>query len=799
MQFPDTIGEIATGTIVNAGDDSYEILEEVGRGGMGVVYKARQISLQRTVALKMLPPEMSARENLMQRLLREARLSAAITHPNIVKVFSMQTTEQKVPFLVMEFVEGRTLESVLKSDGVLNEAQFKRYFDQALSALEELHAHGIIHRDITPANIMVTAGDTIKIMDFGIAKDVLGISGINMAVTQAGSVVGSPWYMSPEQCRSEELDARSDLYSIGCVMFKSITGAHIFEGDNALEVMFKHSNEQISTTGEVRIPHHSSVILKAIQRDKQDRFESASQMRAALNTEGAELRIPARKQKRQTSRFVVGIAAGLVTAVGAAGLATFRFEHDLDLQPRDNISALRDRIERAESLMRSRATLNDPPRQFMMLLEAQKLYLPVADNREQIELLPPQYQKKALLGAASVTAANEYERSLDYYERAMAMMSSPQERLMIEGRAVDLMLKLGRHEEALQRIEKTLEMFRTDQNRLGGPSVRQGFLFRKATVLAELDQVEAALKVWKDYQPSDAINDQAVATRGRHDMVMQLAKKGLHATAIPLLKENISLAERLLQKIQVDSDPEFKTLLETIRAEETNALIASYLCAGRLAEAERLIPYIVKYQQTRNAPGFKSLATTYVIYSQTLSHTNSARALQALDEARKYAERANALQPHAADEEMFSILNQRYWFHRGSGQHELALRVAEQMSQLPTDGVAVRPPFWSMVSHTNQGMALLSLNRLQEAERELLLAENMMNQTKFAGVTNKMLLLLYLAEDYDRQGKHDDARRYYELLVEEAEKPETLKERPDMRTAALQRYEQFKTGAVKYD
>jgi hypothetical protein len=294
---------------------------------MGVVYKAKQRSMQRVVALKMLSGSSEFDETLIQRFATEARICGALNHPNIVRVFSLAQSDTGEPFLVMEYIEGQTLADVLRDDGSLSPERFRRYFDQVLQALEALHGQGIIHRDIKPANLMVTADDTIKLMDFGIAKDIDPAARLPQAITQTGALIGSPWYMSPEQCRGENLDARSDIYSLGCVMYECATGKPAFVGESALEVMYKHLHDQLSTTNEIEIPHHGELIMKAMQKQPSDRFANAKEMRTALASDALLKQAGANKRSRVTSvmtqpKALATAACGLVALL--AGMIAFQ-------------------------------------------------------------------------------------------------------------------------------------------------------------------------------------------------------------------------------------------------------------------------------------------------------------------------------------------------------------------------------------------------------------------------------------------------------------------------------------------
>lgn len=226
-----------------------EILELLGHGGMSVVFKARQKDLDRAVAVKVLSNTALNGEDGIRRFRQEARLTSALDHPNIIKILSFGISSKGQPYLVMEYVSGHSLSEELKEKGRLTLSTFKRVFLPSLSALESAHKAGLVHRDIKPGNIMLSTGDdgqiTAKILDFGIAKALQESSnalGSNQ-LTKTGAVLGSPGYMSPEQCECKAVDGRSDLYSLSCVMYEAVTGQPPFTAESALDVMRQHSME----------------------------------------------------------------------------------------------------------------------------------------------------------------------------------------------------------------------------------------------------------------------------------------------------------------------------------------------------------------------------------------------------------------------------------------------------------------------------------------------------------------------------------------------------------------------------
>lgn len=267
----------------------YEMGELIGRGGMADVHLGRDVRLGRTVAIKVLRQDL-ARDPLFQsRFRREAQAVAGLNHPTIVSVYDTGEEEiegrhhddVRVPFIVMEYVAGRTLRDLLKAGDLTPEASVE-YILGVLSALEYSHRAGIVHRDIKPANVMITPEDQVKVMDFGIAR---AIADSAATMTQTQAVIGTAQYLSPEQARGETVDARSDLYSAGCLLYELLTGRPPFTGDSPVSVAYQHVRETPTPAREIEesIPAEiESVLSIALEKDRARRFQSAADFRSAL-------------------------------------------------------------------------------------------------------------------------------------------------------------------------------------------------------------------------------------------------------------------------------------------------------------------------------------------------------------------------------------------------------------------------------------------------------------------------------------------------------------------------------------
>jgi serine/threonine-protein kinase len=265
---------------MNIGDriGDYEIVEILGAGGMGQVFKVRNVLSDRIEAMKVLLPNLEGDPSLADRFLNEIKVQATLDHPNIAKLHTAMRSGNQV-VMVMEFVDGTSLAEMLQR-GPLAPGTAAAYAAEVLDALGYAHAHGVIHRDIKPANIMLTSGGQIKLMDFGIAR-----VQANRHLTQTGSTIGSLSYLSPEQIKGSEPDGRSDLYSLGITMYEMVTGRRPFLGDSDFQIMSAHLQQAPMAPIEVipGIPTAlSDIILMAIEKDPAARFQSAEAFRGAL-------------------------------------------------------------------------------------------------------------------------------------------------------------------------------------------------------------------------------------------------------------------------------------------------------------------------------------------------------------------------------------------------------------------------------------------------------------------------------------------------------------------------------------
>lgn len=261
----------------------YELLEKIGDGGMAVVYKGRDKLLNRFVAVKILKPELTKDIKFIDSFRRESQAAASLSHPNIVNVYDVGR-EGNIHYIVMELIDGRVLSDVIKEEGPMKPRTVVEVGKQIASALSQAHKNQIIHRDVKPHNILLMDDGTAKITDFGIAKAVN--TATIMGNTGTGTVMGSVHYFSPEQARGGYVDEKSDIYSLGIVLYEMITGEVPFDAENPVAVALMHINEEMRKPSELRagIPHDlEEIIIKATNKYQINRFKSAEEMYEALD------------------------------------------------------------------------------------------------------------------------------------------------------------------------------------------------------------------------------------------------------------------------------------------------------------------------------------------------------------------------------------------------------------------------------------------------------------------------------------------------------------------------------------
>lgn len=283
-------------------NDRYEIHRRLARGGMAQVYLARDRSLDRPVAVKELVPEFAADPSFVERFRREAQAAANLSHPNVVGVYDWGTQDGTY-FIVMEYVDGPSLSRVLRSDGPFHPRRAAEIAAEVAAGLGFAHSRGVVHRDVKPGNVLLTRSGQAKVTDFGIAR---ALSSPDEDLTQAGSVMGTATYFSPEQAQGLPVDPRSDLYSLGVVLYELVTGRPPFNGETPLAIAYKHVQDEPAPPSTLMTglpPALEAIIMKLLSKRPEDRYASAEDLRADLN------------------RFLAGEPTVAERELGAAALA----------------------------------------------------------------------------------------------------------------------------------------------------------------------------------------------------------------------------------------------------------------------------------------------------------------------------------------------------------------------------------------------------------------------------------------------------------------------------------------------
>ena len=304
-------------TVIN---DRYEIHKRIGRGGMADVFSARDLLLDRQVAVKVLFPEFATDANFVERFRREAQSAASLSHPNIVNVYDWGKYEGTY-FIVMEEVQGRTLAEILSTNKQLTSKQAAEIASEVAAALGFAHENHVAHRDIKPANILIGSNGQVKVADFGIARALNAPTESNL--TQVGSVMGTATYFSPEQAQGAQPDPRSDLYSLGIVMYEMVAGKPPFTGENPVSIAYKqvHDAPQPLVQIVADVPRSfEAIVAKLLAKDPKLRYPSSAALRDDLrrfrNDEPVQA-LAAAQGAQQRAAGIAGVAAGAAAAAGA--------------------------------------------------------------------------------------------------------------------------------------------------------------------------------------------------------------------------------------------------------------------------------------------------------------------------------------------------------------------------------------------------------------------------------------------------------------------------------------------------
>lgn len=319
------LGRLSTGDLV---DSKYQVLAHIGSGGMGEVYKVIDRDTNVIYALKMISPLLADQKTLAKRLEHEAQAARTLVHGNIVTVYDVGKSADGAPYLLMDYVEGDSLESLLKRETLLTPDRALALFLQIAEALVHAHQKEVVHRDLKPSNILMTKTEggleMVKIVDFGIAKVSNQEKEDKTKLTQTGELLGTPLYMSPEQCTGEEIDARSDIYSFGCIMYETLTGKTPFAAENAVKVILKHLSDEPPPlpVGAGISSDLKQVVMRCLEKHRSDRYANPVDLHIDLERIANGIKInPYHRRKRSNppNQKLVAAVAGGILLIGAAG------------------------------------------------------------------------------------------------------------------------------------------------------------------------------------------------------------------------------------------------------------------------------------------------------------------------------------------------------------------------------------------------------------------------------------------------------------------------------------------------
>lgn len=566
--------------------EQYEIIEALDEGAYGKVYLAMQTLMKRKVAIKVLSEKFASDEESRERFKREANIASSLDHPNIARTFAFGfTPDNNQPFLVMEFLEGRTLARYLQEHGKLNLGVFLDVFQQVLSGLQYAHDKGIIHRDIKPENIMLISHDDkidVKILDFGTAKALNENAG---KLTGTGILIGTPLYMSPEQCGAGVCDHRSDLYALGCVMFETICGRTPFESENALALIQKHLYETpaefIDIDKHLKLPPGLVHLIYACLSKAPDRRpQSAATLRAELAKACLQKpvrikRVSAYKDHRFIKKLIIaGISACIILAIGleltrqhAKRLLAEKRASEREAS-KNKFLSLQDLKSTADELLLANR-LNESRKKFQQLLdESRNVSIPRENQRQFNIMLFDAYPKLA----ESYLALNDLDHyrslmkeSIDFAGRAFGENSQEKDKLKY-----DLLTRLadsGKYPEEAERLAEEILSFRETElqeieNRVRTytvPHQDEGILrtrkFRMAQAKSLLGQVKA--NQHKDKESIELL-EHVLQTFNELKWISEEVVWVRYRLCVPLTRTNSPSAGKILNELLVlieDSPP----------------------------------------------------------------------------------------------------------------------------------------------------------------------------------------------------------------------------------------------------
>lgn len=545
-----------------------EILSAIGSGGMSTVYKAKHLLLNRIVAVKVMRAD-KASETAAIRFQQEAKAATTLNHPNIAAVREFGLTESGDPYLVMDYIDGKSLADVLHQDGALLVDRTRKIMAQVCAGLDHAHSLGVVHRDLKPANIMLSTDEsgieTARIVDFGIAKVLQKDD--QLEVTRAGEIFGTPLYMSPEQGLGKTVDGRSDIYSLGCVMYECLSGKPPFVCSTALETLMQHSSEPpapLKVGGDL-----SKVVLCCLEKQPENRFQNAEQLRQSLLDPSQSSHIPRRKNDA-AAKARRQLIFGVICMIGGFALVTssLAWPH---LRPLFFAS----RVEKLESEANSHENVGNHELARSLfkkaLAEADKEHIPDA-SREALYKSIGQFESKN----------QNFKSAIDYLSKALAINEKHAEDLnsgslhdwlsdaYLQSLKIDEAVK---HGEAAVRIKEKLM---PNHEYTLYALLHLGQAYRRAQQLpkAEMTNRKALSLAQALFPTADNVN----LADAQFQLANVLADENKTAEAIDQYKESL--------KVSLIARGADSPLTKKCR----DRLIYELKCAGRTDEADRIPP-----------------------------------------------------------------------------------------------------------------------------------------------------------------------------------------------------------------
>lgn len=488
-----------SGSIV---DQRFQVIEQIGMGGMGSVYRAKQLGLEREVAIKILQTQLLEDNEFKQRFEREAIALSQLTHKHIGAFYSYGVWNEKLPYIVMEFLSGKALNEVLKKEGPLDWRRTCPIITQICDAMQYAHDGGIVHRDLKPSNITLQDNDYVKVLDFGLSK--LSTSVNKDKLTKTGFLIGSIDYMSPEQCAGRAADNKSDIYSLGCIFYECLTGHPPHEADTPIGLLHKHSNEDVLPPSEKlgrKLPAGlDEVFIKALAKNPGDRYQSMAEMRKDIDEiiagTGSKIRLPDNIQKKRKKHgsnpklVLLGLSCILLAGIGISALDAMKHNNRVR-----NLSAIKGILETRQRMPAKQATeLLDDALEYFRVGQLDK-------SMEKIEFVlskkidAPQELRALQYHAIVDTRRNDQRQALKYWKKALdfcelQMPGNPSEwrSISIDTRTNYINSLLQNND--LQEAEKSLNKLEADCRLLmGNRQVQSSLLHAKTGVfLAKGDQ-----------------------------------------------------------------------------------------------------------------------------------------------------------------------------------------------------------------------------------------------------------------------------------------------------------------------